>query len=525
MKNNSFLLFSFLWMILLCSVSLNAIAQEDKKSQPKKIYYEADVSIGDEDNFPGVRKMIGNVKFEHEGTIGYCDSAYQYEGDNSMEAFGKQVTIYINDSVTLYGKHVFYDGNLRRASIDKQVRLQDNTATLYTDSLIYDLNTDAAYYLTGGKTVNKENTLTSMKGIYYTKDNQILLQDDVLLVNETYTMTCDSLMFNTETEVVYFVSRTHLISEDNEIFTNSGWYETKTDNALLVDSVELLNDAQLVYGDSIYYDKNTGLGIGWNNIVIIDTAKDFIIKGNYAEYYENGGISTVTDSAMLILVDKMDSLYFHADTFKIHIDSLQEPQLLRGYNKVKFFRDDMQGACDSISYIMQDSMMIMYHNPVIWSNEYQLTGDTIIFYIIDSIKMEVHLIKAGFIVAGIYDDSEFDQIKGVSIVGHIVDKELTVVDVVGNAECFYYIQDEAKGLIGINSSVTSEMRIRFDKGEIQDLVLYNAPDGALDPDETVGEPDRKLKGFRWLNYYRPQTIEDIFIRPVTRNKEAEPVSD
>lgn len=510
-------------ILLLCSPHI-AHAQEDapKTSTPKRIYCEADFSDRDEDNYPGIDKLKGNVKFIHEGTVGYCDSAYMHDQTNNLEAFGR-VRIHINDSVTLYGKYVFYNGNARVASISKKVRLEDKTAMLYTDSLIYDLEKDVGYYLTGGKTVNKDNTLTSTRGKYYTETNHVLLQDNVVLVNETYTMTCDSLSYNTETEIVYFISRTHLVSEENEIYTNSGWYETKTDLALLVDEVELLNESQQIFGDSIFYDKSLGVGIGWNNIVIIDTAKDFIVYGNYAEYYENGGISTVTDSAMLVMIDRADSLYFHADTFKIHIDSLQEPQLLRGYNKVKFFRKDMQGACDSLSYIMQDSTLTMFHNPVIWSNEYQLTADTIVFYIIDSVRMEVHLVKAGFIAAGLYDDSEFNQIKGLSIIGHILDKEITRVDVIGNAECFYYIQDESEDLIGINSLLTSEMTINFDKGEIDNLIPYNEPGGVIDPDAKVNEEDRKLKGFRWLQYYRPMRIEDIFVKPMPREKGSETI--
>ncbi|MDR2913257.1 MAG: hypothetical protein LBV74_00225 [Tannerella sp.] len=521
MKNNAIFCFIATNIVLLLSgLPYTMCAQGGKPNTPKKITCQADVSYRDEDNYPGIFKWVDNVKFTHEGTIGYCDSAYTNDRTNNMEAFGNPVKIYINDTVTLYGQYVLYNGNSRVVSISRKVRLEDNAATLYTDTLIYDLNADVGYYLTGGKTVNKENTLTSKRGNYYTKDNYILLKDDVVLVNETYTMTCDSLNYNTENEVVYFISRTHLVSEENEIYTNSGWYETKTDLTLLVDDVELLNESQQIYGDSIFYDKITGLGIGWNNIVIIDTTKDFIIKGNYAEYYEHGGISTVTDSALLILIETKDSLYFHADTFKIHIDSLQDPQILRGYNHVKFFRQDMQGACDSISYILQDSTLTMYHNPVVWSSEYQLTGDTIVFYIIDSLRMEVHIIKSGFIAAGIYENTQFNQIKGISIIGHILDRELTHVDVIGNAECFYYIQEESENLIGINSSVTSEMRINFDKKEIKNLVLYNEPDGTINPDDKISEVDRKLKNFRWLNYYRPQNVDDIFHRPIPRDKES-----
>ncbi|MDL2230830.1 hypothetical protein LJB75_00240 [Bacteroidales bacterium OttesenSCG-928-L19] len=489
-------------------------------AQPKKIQYRAEWSIHDEDVLPGITKLVGSVVFTQDEVVGYCDSAYLHENENILEAFGKKVIIHINDSVTLYGKYVKYNGDTKIASISKDVILEDPTSVLYTDSLIYDLNADLAYYITGGKIINKENTLTSIIGNYYTKTNWAYLYHDVHVVNESYTMDCDSLSINTETEIVYFLSRTHLISDENEIFTTSGWYDTQQDLALLVEDVEIYSEAQQITGDSLYYDKNMRFGIGWNNVVVTDTAEGYILMGDYLEHYENGGISLATKSPVLILLDKMDSLFVHADTFHIHIDTLQEVQLIVGFNHVKFFREDMQGACDSIVYLMKDSVLTMFFNPVIWAEEYQLSADTIYFFILDEDNTKIHLARSGFIVSSLYEDSEFNQVKGLNIYGHIYKKELQQVDVIGNAECLYYIQEDDKSLIGINYSETSEMRILFKEKEISGIVLYNDPDGKIYPDSQLEENERILRDFRWLIEYRPASVEDIFHTPIPRIKAA-----
>ena len=519
MKNNKkyILLYLLFWGLF----SLPSIGHAQTPVKDNKIRASADATYVDNELFPGINKMIGNVVFTQGQVIGYCDSAYLYREQNNLEAFGKRIIIHLNDSVTLTGKHLFYTGNERIAAISKDVQLHDNTTTLYTDSLIYNLNTDIGYYVTGGKTVNNENTLTSLLGHYYTNENMVILKENVLLVNESYTMNCDSLAFNTNTEICYFISRTHLVSKDNEIFTNRGWYDTKQDISLLIDDVSIYNNEQKVFGDSIHYNKNEGFGKGWKNIVLVDTVKNYIAKGDYVEYYENGGISTITDNALLIMIDNSDSLYVHADTFKIHIDSLQNMELLRGYYHVKFYRDDMQGACDSLVYIATDSIMTMYYNPVVWSSEYQLTADTIVFKNIDSVNSEIHLIKAGFIVSSIYDDTEFNQIKGLTIIGHLYNQEIQTIDVIGNAECLYYILEEDSSLIGINSSATSEMRITFEDNKIQYLTMYNQPDGKIYPDSMLPEEDRRLKDFRWLSLYRPLKVEDLFINPIPRKKNLE----
>ena len=93
------------------------------------------------------------------------------------------------------------------------------------------------------------------------------------------------------------------------------------------------------------------------------------------------------------------------------------------------------------------------------------------------------------------------------------------MDVISNAECVYYLQEEDSSLIGINTSLTSEMRVFLKKNEIQQIRFYDAPDGTVYPDDKFEEKDRKLQDFRWLPQYRPHTIEDLYITPIPKTKD------
>lgn len=503
------LLRSLCFLVFLILISSKLEAQ-------KKIYFEANLLQYDENLKPGVEQYIGNVVFRHENTIGYCDTAFHYRNTNQIEAFSRRIKIIINDSVTLFGEYLLYDGDQRTISISRNVILKDKSATLYTDSLIYDLNKDIAYYITGGKMVNQKNVLTSKTGFYNTYEKMAHLYDSVLLVNNSYTANSDSVAFDTKSQIAYFLSRTHLISDENEIFTDRGWYNTQFDITQLVSNVVMFNDSQHVVGDSMYYDKGLSYGEAWNNVQLIDSSKNYIVQGNYIEYFENGGFSTVTDSSLLILIENRDSLYLHADTLKVLFDTLQNPKEMLAFNRAKFFRGDIQGACDSLVYLVEDSLVIMYYNPVVWSGDNQMTADTIRFDIIDSVNVNIYLRRSGFIVSSIFDNTEFNQIKGMDITGKIVNRELTRVDVIGNAECLYYILEEDTSLIGINSTVASEMRIILNDNEIETITFYNDPDGTIYPDSELEEKERKLKNFRWLSAYRPTTKYDVFFAPISR---------
>ena len=507
----------FVFFLAFCNI-FTLFAQQ----QGKKIAYQADWQFHDEDYLPGVNRLIGNVVFTHENTIGYADSAYYYADENRMVAFGKPVKFFVNDTVTLYGNRARYDGNTKISTISKNVILKDNTSTLYTDSLIYNNNSGTGYYVTGGKMISKEDTLTSKVGRYNTNSNMAHFRRDVVLVNPTYTMTCDSFNYHTGTEVVYFLCRTHLVSEDNDIFTNSGWYDTRHNYSQLIDSVKIINKNQELTADSAYYDKNLAFGIVKENVTLIDTVQSFIVKGNYGEYLEKGGWTWITDSALLIMIDKeqKDSLFLHADTLKMYFDSIQNPQLMLAYFHVKFFGNDLQGACDSMSYDVIDSVGMMYYNPVLWNAENQLFGDTIQFLILDSITSQLKLLKDAFIVSDMYDEVEFNQVKGKNIIGFIRNRELKQVDVLQNVELIYYVMDDDSLLIGINRMETNEMRMFLINKQIEELRFYDYPDGKFWADNELPMSDRLLKDFRWLDAYRPKQIEDIFHTPIPRNKEA-----
>jgi lipopolysaccharide export system protein LptA len=501
---------------MFCNVFLLFAQQKGKK-----ITFQAEWQFHDDNFNPDVDRLIGNVIFTHEKTIGYADSAYYYINDNKITAFGKPVKILVNDSVTLYGNRAMYDGNSKLSNISNDVILKDNTTTLYTDSLIYNTNEGIGFYVTGGIMISNEDTLISKIGKYNTHTNIAHFREDVILTNPTYKMTCDSFKYDTSTEIVYFLCRTHLISDENNIYTNSGWFDTHNNFSLLIDSVKITHEDQELTADSIYYDKNLGFGIAKSNVMLIDTTRGIIVKGEYGEYLENGGLSWLTDSALLILIDNnnKDSLFLHADTLKIFFDTVQNPQLLLAYFHVKFFSNELQGACDSISYNVIDSVGLMFFNPVVWNSNNQFFGDTIRYTAIDSVNSRIELLKNAFIISDVYDEIEFNQVRGKNIIGFFYEKELKQVDIIHNVELIYYVMDEDSLLIGINRMETNEMRVFLKNNEIEELRFYDYPDGKFWAEKELPMNDRKLKDFRWLVVYRPKEIADIFVNPIPRKQE------
>jgi lipopolysaccharide export system protein LptA len=459
-----------------------------------------------------VQRLIGDVQLKQDSTLLFCDSAYLHELTNSFQGFGN-VHIQASDTLNIYSDLLNYDGNTKIADLINNVRLVETKATLYTEHLWYDRPRQIAYYLTGGKIEDSSNVLTSKKGYYYTDSREAYFKNEVVLVNEQYTMKSDTLKYNTETEIAWFYGPTTITSEENLIYCEKGWYDTKNDKSQFEDNAYIVTEEQKLKGDNLFYDRTQNFGIARKNVSLMDTIQDIMILGHYGEFRKPEGYAFVTDSAIAVLVDKTDSLFLHSDTLWILFDSAQNVDHMLGYHHTKFFRKDLQGMCDSLVYSFADSTIFLFKEPILWSDENQLTADTVHIAISNKQIDTLALINSCFIVS--MDDTihrnTFNQIKGRVMTGHFKENKLVKIVVNGNAESLFYVREENGDLIGINKTTSNDMKIYLTENEVQVIAPIKNVEAHMYPDGEVPEEDRKIKGFKWIENKRPLKKSDILI--------------
>ena len=148
-------------------------------------------------------------------------------------------------------------------------------------------------------------------------------------------------------------------------------------------------------------------------MTIVTKDRNTIMKGNKAFNNDSTGVMIMTNKAQIIMISNNDSLYLHSDTIKaITLDSANQSNIVKpkynpshvlgegqggvkskivnpktatssvlgqnqsgikskkfdksykskiimAYHKVKFFKNDMQGLCDSLIYNTTDSIIYM----------------------------------------------------------------------------------------------------------------------------------------------------------------------
>jgi lipopolysaccharide export system protein LptA len=460
---------------------------------------------------PDVQVLKGNVRFKHENMIMYCDSAYFYEGANSLDAFG-HVKINQADTLFVYGDVLYYDGNTKLARLRRSVRMENRKTVLTTDSLNYNRASNLAYYYTGGKIVDDVNTLTSIWGQYSPSTNQALFKTNVHLVNKNFTLESDTLKYNTKTNVANLVGKSHIIyNKETDIYSTRGWYNTSTERMMLLDrSVVVQKDGKTMTGDTIFYDKKMKYGEGFSKVVMNDTAQKSTLKGNYVSYLETSKRGLATDSALLIDWSSKDTMYVHGDTLYTAKDSIYDT--FRGFSYVRFFRNDVQGLCDSLKYSARDSVLNLYGQPVVWSDNNQLSGAYIKVLTKNKKVDQIHVKGSAFATQN-PDSIFFNQVSGKEMIAYMDSSQLKRVWVKGNAETIYYPQDDKDStIIGMNKSKSSFVNMYFLNKKIKRVVLTTASNGSFSPLSKVLPKDAKLKNFFWLEDERPIKVSDVFIK-------------
>jgi len=495
------------YIVLLLFTYSNVAAQNDstktqvKIKQANRLYRDARIS--------DAQVLQGDVIFEHDGALMYCDSALIFQEDNSLEAYGN-IKVNQGDTITITGDSLLYSGNDKLARLRGNIIFKEKDLKLTTNVLNHDLNTGIATYHSGGTIISSENNnkLSSKIGIYNSKTETLFFKDSVRLTNPEYTIESDTLTYNTVSEISYFHGPTYIRSDENLIYCEHGWYDTQKEISSFWSNTYIISKEQKLQGDSIYYNRNIGIGEAYGNVQITDTTNNIIINGDIAIHDEINDSSLVTGHAIFTQIEKQDTLYLHADTLTFKIDSSSKQQSFRGFHNVALFKNDLQARCDSIAYNEKDSLMRLFIDPVIWSDENQLTGEIITLKTSGG-NISNLLIQYNALIVSEVDTSNYNQIKGKTITGYFKNNELNQIFVNGNGETIYFLGDEGKPVTDMNKSICTNIEIKLDSSQIQTIKFITDPSSKMSPISSLSESDKKLEGFLWKISDRPRSREDL----------------
>lgn len=412
-----------------------------------------------------------------------------------------------------------YYGDQGVAELRHNVRLENRSTTLLTDALDYEINSNVGYYFDGGTIVDNRNhtELSSQYGRYELDTKQAEFSRNVHLINDRYEMFTDLLDYNTQTHIAHITSETLIVSDSNTINTTNGWYNTSADDATLYQrSLITAKDGKTLLGDTVYYNRKLNYGEARGNVIITDPSNKVILDGDYGYHDDNAHYSYVTRRARAREFSQKDTIYLHADTLCTlinHIvnDSVNDSvRVLRAFNQVRFYRNDIQGICDSLQLSEADTIINMYRHAVVWNLERQIFGDEINVHLNDSTADWATLPTGGFMAEHL-GEIYYDQLSGKKMKAWFENKELRQLDVDGNVQVIMFPQEKDSTYNKMVNAESSYMRLNLKpKQEVDRITMWPEVSGKVTPLFLAKKADMYLPQFQWYDALRPKTPDDIY---------------
>jgi lipopolysaccharide export system protein LptA len=522
--------------------------------------------------------LAGNIKLRQGSTLFYCDSCVINNRIHLLEAFGNvhindadTANAYSEYLRYLTDKRVAYlQKNVRLT--DGKATLTTNNLEYDVETKL------GIYTNGGKVVNNKKSVLTSTEGYYYTDLKDIYFKKNVELKDPSYYLKSDSLLYNTESEVARFIAETFIKDSSNRtIITKEGYYDTKNKKAEFGSRPVIQDGPRRYTGNTIITNDSTHISQIIGNAVIVDTTEaTTVIAGEILANNETGTMLAFNKPLMIIKQDqdsifvtadtlfsaRLSDLYKAGDSVKVltDVDSMQTlttsdsaqtdtvknfsngvlpdksqisnqkskiknqksensktdstDRYFQGFYHVRIYSDSVQAVGDSMFYSFKDSVFRLYKDPVVWSKENQVTGDTILLFTKNRKADRFKVFENSLIISKVQGDF-FNQVKSLRMDGYLTDGSIDSVRARGFAECIYYIQNEDSSFTGVNQSSSDIMDIYFATDStggraLQRVVFRSAVKGTLWPMRAKTPEELRLQNFKWLDNRRPKTKYELY---------------
>ena len=434
---------------------------------------------------------------------------------------------------TLYSEKGWYDTRTNIAELYKSSRIMGKEQSLQGDTIFYSRNTGlgrARSRVLLSDTTNHV-AITGRNGNYNEKTKVAFVTDSAVFMQfsakDTLFLHADTLKSIPDLskyEVVKKTDKHDANPEDTAIKPVKPVKSVAGSADSVVNKISSVKDSSVIANDPSKKDSvqiSNAKKDSSKMAVVLPTPKINQPK-NVAD-----SLSAVADTSKALIKPKVthtenplykDSVQTVSDTLPAKKDD--DKKLFMAYHHVRFFKKDLQGLCDSLSYQMKDSIMRLFKDPVLWSDVHQMTAEKIEYRPHTPGPDIAKLENNGFIISR-EDSVKFNQISGKTLVGFIYRNELKTIEVSGNAITLYYLKNKDR-YSGMNRLESSKITVYLVKGKIDIIDFYPKPEGKTIPLKEMTADDAMLKGFQWRESEKPKNRYDIYVIDEKRKKIAGP---
>lgn len=411
-------------------------------------------SSGDET----IREVTGNVVITQGNITITCDTALHYISRNDARLIGNVVLT--QNELTIRTPEGYYFGDERIAISDKGLVLSDGIVVL-----------------------------SARNGDYSFPDKRADFKKDVKLVDTASTLLCENLTYYREEE-----------------------------KAIAQNNVCIYDTATSLQADSLVHWRRTKVSFAFRNVLLTDFANNTILFGNRLEDDGMLKYTIIDDKPLMMQIDTSDSgepdtLFLQAEIMEAMRDSTG---IFIATDSVRILRGTFASKNEKTIYYQSLKRMESFRPietapvPVIWSDNSQLSGDSIRIYLKSRAMEKMEIRKNSLILtkhAGF--ENRYDQIAAATVDLLFDTAGVRRANLAGNVLSIYYMFEDsvASGLVK-SSSRTAVMHFLDDK--IDRIHLYGDPNSEYHPEKEITGKERTFLLPEFVDY-SPRPVYTDFL--------------
>ena len=429
-----------------------------------------------------------------------------YNTQTQISSWNTPTFIKSKNGGDIYSSNGSYDLKNGKAFFGNRTIIKDSTRTYVADKSAYDELTGIAQ-LEGNAIIKDSVNGYSILGnqIYLDKNNNSFLatrKPVLIFKGEGY----DSTYIAADT-LFSGVEKRDSLGRKIEISKDTLKADSVIDHSKKINKTNKLNKAV-----------NKNLPDSLNGKKDKKVVEDLIlVKNNYSK--DTVGIKNldtlITQKRQIdtnkIFSDQSDTTLKQSDLTKNEVS--KKDTIIRffiAFHNVKIFNDSLQSVADSLYYSTEDSIFRLFKNPLVFSNNSQIAGDTIYIYTKNQKADRLFVFDNGIIINKL-NSRMYNQIAGRTLNGYFKNGELDYMRAKGfPAESIFYPQDDDSAFVGMNRSKGDIIDLYFKKKEINKVKFVNNVEGTLYPIRQIPEKQRLLKNFLWQDKRRPKNKLELF---------------
>lgn len=412
------------------------------------------------------REVFGNVVITQGNVVINCDKAIHFISRNEAELIGN--VIVKQDTLTLKTPRGFYYGNLSKTKSNAGIYLDDKKIILTADSGEYYFNEDRAFFESKVKLYDTTTTLTSNELTYFQQQNRAVAIGDVVI-------------FDGENQII---------------------------------------------ADTLEHFRNTKITFANSNVRLLNLKNNSEIFGEHLEDYRERGYSLIDVKPLFIQVDtsyveredstkemQLDTLFIKSKIMEAYRDSSQR---FYAIDSVSILKSDFASQNDLTIFYREDDKIITtkindtVHQPILWYETSQLTGDSITIYLEDNNIKQLDVDGTGFMLSQNENYLErYDQTSSAQIKIFFEENKIKRAEFYGNVYSIYFMYDKETAN-GLTKSNSAETIVLFEDNEVAEVKLYKNPASEYYPEQQVNGNEKSYLLPRFVVLQNKPAKEEMY---------------